>query len=206
MRAPLVDGESQGADVEYQATTAPPAGRRWACCDGGFWTAVLTTANAALGAGVLAYPVAFRDAGIVGGSLLLLLFAVAASVGLCIVLQCMSRAQAVNPSVQDYTKIVSTAFGTKAELGVTVLILLYVFGACWGYLVLLADTITPLVLKANPNLHETLIRTLVQCVALSNSGCPVSCPNLVCLLWPNLCARACAMDLLDGPVHPPQLE
>eukprot|EP00965_Chrysotila_dentata_P115585 3819901-Pleurochrysis_carterae.AAC.2 len=31
--------------------------------DGAFWTAVLTTANAALGAGVLAYPFAFRNAG-----------------------------------------------------------------------------------------------------------------------------------------------
>jgi len=166
MRAPLVDGENQGADAENQATIAPPAGWRWIYCDGSFWTAVLTTANAALGAGVLAYPVAFRDAGIVGGSLLLLLFAAAASVGLCIVLQCMSCAQVMDTSVQDYTKMVSAAFGTKAEVGVTVLILLYVFGACWGYLVLLADTVTPLVLKADPNLDEAFIRTLVQCVAL----------------------------------------
>jgi len=134
-------------------------------CDGSFGTAVLTTANSALGAGVLAFPVAFRDAGLVGGSILLLVIGAAASVGLRTVLHCMSRAQAMDPSVKDYTKMVSAAFGTKAEVGVTVLILLYLFGACWGYLVLLADTAAPLVLKADPRLDEALARTLVQVCA-----------------------------------------
>ena len=131
-------------------------------CHGGFWTAVFTTANAALGAGVLAYPVAFRDSGMAGGTLLLFAFAITASLCLFTVLQCMSRTQATNPSVRDYTKMVSSAFGTKAEVGVTLLILLYVFGACWGYLVLLADTVTPMILKLHPTFNEGLTRSIIQ--------------------------------------------
>lgn len=153
MRAQLIDDQSP---------LAPPERPRRLARDGGFWTAVLTTANAALGAGVLAYPFAFSEAGLVGGSALLLAFAAIASVGLRAVFHCMARAQALDPSVRDYTKMVSTAFGAKAELAVTVLILLYVFGACWGYLVLLADTLAPLVRKAQPSLDEGLVRTLIQ--------------------------------------------
>ena len=123
------------------AATSPP---RSLVRDGAFWTAVLTTANAALGAGVLAYPIAFQGAGLAGGSLLLLGFATTASVGLGAVFQCMSAARRLDPRVRDYTKMVGAAYGTTAEALVTVLIVLYVFGACWGYLVLLSDTLGPI--------------------------------------------------------------
>mmetsp|Transcript_45063 Transcript_45063/g.146392 ORF Transcript_45063/g.146392 Transcript_45063/m.146392 type:complete len:410 (+) Transcript_45063:65-1294(+) len=142
------------------AAASPP---RSLVRDGAFWTAVLTTANAALGAGVLAYPVAFQGAGLAGGSLLLLGFATTASVGLGAVFQCMSAARRLDPRVRDYTKMVGAAFGTTAEALVTVLIVLYVFGACWGYLVLLSDTLGPLVRKVAPAVDESLVRTLLQC-------------------------------------------
>ena len=141
------------------AAASPP---RSLVRDGAFWTAVLTTANAALGAGVLAYPVAFQGAGLAGGSLLLG-FATTASVGLGAVFQCMSAARRLDPRVRDYTKMVGAAFGTTAEALVTVLIVLYVFGACWGYLVLLSDTLGPLVRKVAPAVDESLVRTLLQC-------------------------------------------
>jgi len=142
------------------AATSPP---RSLVRDGAFWTAVLTTANAALGAGVLAYPIAFQGAGLAGGSLLLLGFATTASVGLGAVFQCMSAARRLDPRVRDYTKMVGAAYGTTAEALVTVLIVLYVFGACWGYLVLLSDTLGPLVRKVAPAVDESLVRILLQC-------------------------------------------
>ena len=111
------------------------------CVDTDAVTAALALVNAALGAGVLAYPFAFMSAGMVTASALTALLGGLSFLSLCIIMHCMSKAHAkVDMSVvASYSDLIQYGLGPKAAAGLEVLILIYMFGACVGYLEVLRD-------------------------------------------------------------------
>ena len=77
-------------------------------------TPVLTFANAALGAGILAYPFAFRGAGLALGPCLTAFVAACSFGSLCTIMGCMARVQATLPGVQSYGELVTAGIGRRA--------------------------------------------------------------------------------------------
>lgn len=184
--SPLMDaalGDDNGderlfATIQAVAATdegAAAAARPPLCLDGAFWTAVLTIANAALGAGLLSIPYAFAQAGLLVGMLLTLLLVGGACVSLCVIMATMGRAQAADPGVSSFGTLVEWSCGKSASWAVEVTVILNSFGSCVGYLVLLGDVLTPLVAPALPASVRGHARTLVVL------GAAAAC-LLLCLL------------------------
>lgn len=137
--------------------------------DGSFWTAVLTIANAALGAGLLSIPYAIASAGLASGGAALLVLIIACCASLCIIMARMAVAQAADPSVTSFGALVAWGCGPLAAWFVELLVLTNSFGACIGYVVVLGDVITPLVYaplqQLAPKLSAHNARIAVCCVA-----------------------------------------
>ncbi len=133
--------------------SAAAEGRRALILDGGFWTAVLTISNAALGAGLLSVPYAFFSAGLLVGSLTTGVLILACFASLCVIMARMAKAQAADDAICSFGGLVGWGCGARASWLVEILVLLNSFGACVGYLVLLGDVLTPL-------LHAPLERWL----------------------------------------------
>lgn len=158
-----------------------PSGAARRCgvlCDGGFWTAVLTISNAALGAGLLSVPYAIASAGWLTGGLATLVLVVLCFGSLCVIMGRMERAQAADPAVTSFGALVSWACGPAASWFVELLVILNSFGACVGYLVLLGDVLTPLLRGA---LHSALGTTDDQSRTLVVVGAAALC-LLLCFL------------------------
>ena len=104
--------------------------------------ASLSLVNAALGAGVLAYPYAYMSAGLIPASLLTLMLGCLSFMALCSLMHAMSKARARVPDpskVSSFGDLVREELGLKASMVLEVLIVLYGFGACVGYLEVLED-------------------------------------------------------------------
>jgi amino acid permease len=119
-------------------------GKRSVLADGGFWTAVLTIANAALGAGLLSLPYAIASAGMLVGPISCLVLIVGCFVSLCVILGLMDRASSSGQAINTFGELVRWGCGPAASWGVELLVILNSFGADIGYLVLLGDVFTPL--------------------------------------------------------------
>ncbi|EOD28417.1 vacuolar transporter [Emiliania huxleyi CCMP1516] len=115
--------------------------------DAGFWTAVLTLCNAALGAGLLSLPYAVASAGLLVGSLSTCVLICASFASLCVIMGLMAQA---GPSVTSFGGLVRWGCGPAASNVVDGFVFLNSFGACVGYLVLLGDVVPPIVLDAVP--------------------------------------------------------
>ena len=111
------------------------------CIDTDAVTAALALVNAALGAGVLAYPFAFMSAGMVTASALTAFLGALSLVALCIVMHGMKEAHAKvgMSTVASYSDLVRHGLGRNAAAGLEMLIVIYMFGACVGYLEVLRD-------------------------------------------------------------------
>uniref|UniRef100_A0A7S0Q5N9 Amino acid transporter transmembrane domain-containing protein n=1 Tax=Coccolithus braarudii TaxID=221442 RepID=A0A7S0Q5N9_9EUKA len=147
-------------------------------CDSAFWAATFTTCNAALGAGVLAYPYAFMSAGLVPGPLLLLGLASLSCASLLVLVNEMASLLKMRPAVQTYTDIALYGLGPKSASFLQLIVLLNALGACWAYNVLLADVLAPVVIRAfSLDAHEDtyLVRTAVM------GSCAAIC-KLLCML------------------------
>ena len=138
-----------GASLINADETVKPARSRY-FCDRDFYTGCLGLINAMLGAAVLAYPFAFLSAGIVGALICVCILGPLASAGVAVLLRSMRIASATDPSVRSFGSLVGAAFGPRLAGAVDALIVVYSFGTCIGYLILLGDVITPLVESAHP--------------------------------------------------------
>ena len=67
-----------------------PGGSKSLLCDGAFVVAALSLVNAALGAGVLAYPFAFMSAGLIAASLCTAILGALSFLSLCIIFYSMA--------------------------------------------------------------------------------------------------------------------
>ena len=109
--------------------------------DGPTIVGILSLVNAALGAGVLAYPFAFMSAGMVLASVFTTAIGVLSMCSLCIIMHCMTILQAREgaANVKSFGDLVKYGLGQKASTALEALIVVYMFGACVGYLEVLDD-------------------------------------------------------------------
>ena len=107
--------------------------------DGTFLSSVFTCANSAIGAGVLAFPYAFAQTGLVLGVVLSLVLATIMLVALHIIIVGTNSSNAAS-----YQALVRHSMGPRAEKVVAVLMVVYLFGAITGYFIVIGDMIPPL--------------------------------------------------------------
>jgi amino acid permease len=94
-----------------------------------------------VGGGVLSIPFAFEQAGIVGGTLLMILAAVITDFSLYILCSCSRRTGA-----SSYGGVALCAFGPGMEFVTTIALLVYLLFVLVGYMVLVADICAPVIM------------------------------------------------------------
>eukprot|EP00026_Physarum_polycephalum_P008404 Phypoly_transcript_08487.p1 GENE.Phypoly_transcript_08487~~Phypoly_transcript_08487.p1 ORF type:complete len:447 (-),score=42.29 Phypoly_transcript_08487:24-1364(-) len=109
--------------------------------DGSVWGSVFNLCNSAIGAGILALPYAIHQAGLVLGMVSMLV--------MCLMLAFTNKilvwTNRLNPEARSYEKLVKAVFGHKTSILVTWSVILTTFGACTGFLVIIADILPPIV-------------------------------------------------------------
>ena len=144
--------------------------------DGAYVATVLTMVNAALGAGVLAYPYAFMSSGQLVGTLSTCVMAALSCIALFAILRSMAIAESESPKpIGNFGDLVRWGIGDTTAAVIEVLVVCYAFGACLGYLILLGDVLTPIIEKVDSSLSYDQIHFLVLC-------CSTGFCVLLCLL------------------------
>lgn len=100
---------------------------------------VVVVSNAAMGAGMLAFPMGFKQAGWGLGVFLVMLFACIQSVSLSIIARC-----ARNESTASYQDMVGKLFGEQAKLFLMCAISVFLFAVCVAYLTVISAQATPI--------------------------------------------------------------
>mmetsp|Transcript_1619 Transcript_1619/g.5218 ORF Transcript_1619/g.5218 Transcript_1619/m.5218 type:complete len:434 (-) Transcript_1619:220-1521(-) len=106
--------------------------------------------------------------GTLGGTLLCAgIIAPLAATGVTVLMSSMRRCGAT-VAVRSYGDVVRVAFGARLANAVDALIVVYSFGTCIGYLILLADVATPFVMLGIGPGHDEMgvWRVVLSCVAL----------------------------------------
>ena len=104
-------------------------------------SAIFNTTNTIIGGGVLALPFAFANAGLVVGVVLVVLIA------------CLSwltshylatlTKHCLRSSGRSYRSVAQVAFGTPGAFAVDLCFIVFLFGGCVGYVVIMGDILTP---------------------------------------------------------------
>ena len=136
---------------ERRPLLAPAA----AAATGTFWSSVFNLTNSAIGTGILAFPFAFRCAGLQGGTVLCFLFAaiLGGTLHICAVALAAGERRArcggggAPPPFRSYQDLVRAAGGPKLELAMLVMMFVYLFGICMAFLVIVGDMAAPYVLN-----------------------------------------------------------
>ena len=103
--------------------------------------AILSLVNAALGAGVLAYPFAYMSAGMVLASVFTTAIGFLSMVSLCIIMHSMTVLQQREgmAAIRSFGDMIKYGLGARASNALEALIVVYMFGACVGYLTVLEN-------------------------------------------------------------------
>lgn len=109
--------------------------------DGTIWSSVFNLCNSAIGAGILALPYAVKESGLILGMILV----VCMCLTLAYTLKILVWSNRLYPGAKSYEKLVWAVFGKKASILVTFSVILTTFGACTGFLIIIADILPPLV-------------------------------------------------------------
>ena len=110
---------------------------------GTLFSSVITLANSAIGAGVLAFPYAFKNAGV--GMALAMTTGLVIIMCFCILI--ISRSCERHAHCKTYNTLVRHYFGSRVGQGFEVVLILYLFGSCIGYMIIVYDMIQPVVEK-----------------------------------------------------------
>ena len=96
-----------------------------------------------MGAGILAFPYAFKEAGLVVA--VLTCIALVSIMGFCLhaIVYSTSEAQKADPCVRSYEDLVLAATGPKSATAMEVIIVFYQYGAVLGFLIIIGDMLTP---------------------------------------------------------------
>lgn len=154
MREPLLEhaqvtvNESSPLMKDLARTHTPATGRKQGTLSdigspvrsNPFFACVANMVNTAMGAGVLAFPYAFRCTGWVAGLLLMLGVSGMEYLTLFILVQLGAKYKASNFQ-QLVTKICGQGFATFVAAGM----FLYLWGSCAGYCIVIGDNVTPVV-------------------------------------------------------------
>lgn len=103
-------------------------------------SSVFTLCNSAIGAGVLSLPFAFMRAGLVGCFLLCVVLGLAEAFTLYVLSKFAERYDA-----HSYGSLVRKALGKKLSGILSTILLIYLWGSCIAYLVIVGDTFSSLV-------------------------------------------------------------
>lgn len=154
LNAPLVGYSSIGPEHNDQK-----AGKKV-----GVLGSMANLANAAIGAGVLAFPLAYKEAGLVLGPL----FTVAFGAILGYTLHVISRAAIVarerTGSAGSYQEVVGAVLGPRAEKTIIVLQAVYLTGCNVCMLMIIRDQVAP-VLTKDLGAHHWVVRGLIPLAA-----------------------------------------
>lgn len=118
-------------------------------------TSIFTLVSNMCGGGVLTLPIAFSRAGIIPSFLLMVLSAIMTDFAMYILCSCARRTGGTS-----YGQVTRSAFGVKAELAVTVLLLFFLCFVIVAYMVLVKDIWTPMLLYMSPSFKKFCISVL----------------------------------------------
>eukprot|EP00010_Vexillifera_abyssalis_P005812 CAMPEP_0201553158 /NCGR_PEP_ID=MMETSP0173_2-20130828/19476_1 /ASSEMBLY_ACC=CAM_ASM_000268 /TAXON_ID=218659 /ORGANISM="Vexillifera sp., Strain DIVA3 564/2" /LENGTH=575 /DNA_ID=CAMNT_0047963777 /DNA_START=28 /DNA_END=1755 /DNA_ORIENTATION=+ len=108
---------------------------------GSIFSSTVNVVNAIIGGGVLALPYAFSQTGLVVGAVLLVLIGVMSFLTshylASLTKYCMRR------DGRSYKSIAARAFGLPGAFTIDVCFILFLFGGCVGYVVIIGDILTP---------------------------------------------------------------
>jgi amino acid permease len=107
-------------------------------------SSVFTLANSAIGAGILAFPFAFKSAGLTLGIVLCLSLAVVMAMSLHFIIYSLEKAQKADPRIRTYQDLVQAAAGDNASMFIEVTMVVYLFGACLGFVIIIGDMLHPI--------------------------------------------------------------
>lgn len=146
---------------------------------GTFVGSVANLVNSAIGAGVLGLPFAFQSSGSALGSILCIVFGLIIALSLHIV----GRAQKMTNSA-TYQESVFKFLGRKAEIAIIILQLMFLIGACIGFLDIIPDQLVPVMSHwTSPNSiaanREVIILVIAACPIL-----PLMFVQNIQKLWP----------------------
>ena len=124
------------------------SGRTYKEPEGTAFGAVCNVANTALGAGILAFPYAFKESGLALGMILVcvicVLCAYSQEMVVMGVLECKDRRARGGPNVNSYDGMIRSLLGPAWGTVMEILIAIYQFGACVAYILVCADQLHPL--------------------------------------------------------------
>ncbi|CAK0787069.1 hypothetical protein CVIRNUC_010285 [Coccomyxa viridis] len=106
-------------------------------------SSVFTLCNSAIGAGVLSLPYAFRKSGLVGCFLLCIILGACEAFTMYVLSKFAERYQA-----PTYSGLIRKALGRKLSASLSVILILYLWGSCIAYLVIIGDSFSPLLALA----------------------------------------------------------
>jgi len=115
-------------------------------------SSVMNLVATVCGGGVLTLPIAFAKAGIIPSTVLMIFSAIMTDFAMYILCSCARRTG--GKSYGDVTRI---AFGAKAEIGVTVMLTVFLCCVMVAFMVLVKDIWTPLIIHAVPALKTYCI-------------------------------------------------
>jgi sodium-coupled neutral amino acid transporter 7/8 len=107
-------------------------------------TSIFTLANSAIGSGILAFPFAFMKAGLGGGLIITLIFAMVMGASLHFITACVAATQLVDPRIRSYEELAAFVGGTKLRTLLEITLLVYLVGCCIGFLIIVGDMATPI--------------------------------------------------------------
>jgi amino acid permease len=146
---------------------------------GTFAGSVANLVNSAIGAGVLGLPIAFQFSGAILGLILTGFFAAIIAYSLHVV----GRAQKFTNS-GTYQESVAKLIGPKAEVSIIILQLMFLVGACIGFLDIIPDQLVPVMSQwTSPDSivakREVIILAVAFCIIL-----PLMFVKNIAKLWP----------------------
>ena len=128
---------------------------------GTLFASIITLANSAIGAGVLTFPYAFESAGLVLAIILCLCLALLMGFTLHVIAQSTEAAQKKDSRVRSYQDVVKLAMGERVSTAVEVALVLYLFGGCIAFLIIIGDMCQPLMPGEGIASHRSFIITLI---------------------------------------------
>eukprot|EP00045_Choanoeca_perplexa_P004514 m.38782 g.38782 ORF g.38782 m.38782 type:complete len:477 (+) comp12616_c0_seq1:166-1596(+) len=117
--------------------------------EAGWLTTTVNLANLALGSGLLAIPSAVQTGGIVWTLVWMVVFATVSGITLNVIQKAIAALSIQHKQhVATYMHAVKLAFGDRAELALSALILLKLYGTGIAYLIVVGDSLEPLTISA----------------------------------------------------------
>jgi amino acid permease len=156
-----ISGESESSEDASADDTNDPADTSTLSSVSSRLGPIANLCSATLGAGILSLPFGFHQAGLVGGSILLVLSAATVSISIDVLVKAT-----IHYKCKTYEDLVETALGTPARMLTEMCILIFCLGCSTAYLISIGD-IVGLLVGVEYRTHAMLLLWGAVCVPLS---------------------------------------